>query len=81
MAIERIERAVDHGGRDQGTRAVVDQHQVGRGVCEAFQAVPHRFLPCRATGDRREQRGVRGTGAITHRPVVERPVGGVDHTP
>ena len=82
MAVERIERTVDDDVGHQGTRAVMDQHQLGRGVREAFQAVPHRLLPRRAAGDRREQRGaLRGTGAITHRLVVERPVGEVDHHP
>ena len=79
VAGERVEGAVDHGLGYQGAGPVVDQHQVGGRLGQTFEAVPHRFLPRRAAGDRRQQRTGLRLFAPLHRVVVERPVGGVDH--
>ena len=79
MPAERIQGSVDHGGGDQGARAVMDQHQVGRCLGEAFEAEPRRLLPRGTAGNRRQQ--LAGVPALARRVVVEGLVGRGDHHP
>ena len=62
-----MEQPVDHRGREERARRVVDQHHVG--IAYRRQPVPHRLAPRRAADDRG------GEGTRSHRLPVQPPPG------
>jgi hypothetical protein len=76
MGLEGVEQAIDDRRRKEGAGGIVDQHLSDpAGASECRQAVSHRLLARRASGDGR------GEGEGASRVLVERLLALADHHP